>query len=173
MQITLGDDAFLHAEWASGAEMMENAERTRKCYAGHQLVGGLDRSSRRVVQIGADVRGPAKEETSKPADILNRTGYKMRPCAQPRGPGARLRAVASTTRSCKRGHQNTTTLPRRTWSPIGPSRTSGDVRLSPAPGSPVGAVLIVTGRRLRSARCITLGRALPLAWVRPRPTKNI
>jgi hypothetical protein len=24
LQITLGGDAFLHAEWASGAEMMEN-----------------------------------------------------------------------------------------------------------------------------------------------------
>src|SRR4029077_7419565 len=41
-----------------------------------------------------------------------------------------------------------------------------------APGPPVGAVLTVTGRGLGSVRCITLRRALPLAWVRPRPTKK-
>jgi hypothetical protein len=51
--------------------------------------------SRRVVRMGVDVRGPTKKETSKPADILKRTGYKCDLVLNLKAPGARLHAVAS------------------------------------------------------------------------------
>jgi len=51
LQVTLGGDALLHAEWASGAEMMENQKDYRMSYCEHKVVEGLDRSSRRTVEL--------------------------------------------------------------------------------------------------------------------------
>jgi hypothetical protein len=92
LQVTLGGDAFLHAEWASGAEMMENKKDSRMSCSEHKVVGAWIGSSRRIVRIEADVRGSARR---RPQHFESNALQNVTLCSNLEASGVRFSADAA------------------------------------------------------------------------------